>query len=273
MSEDSVPGAPMNTADRIANFISELESESDRGSILICAIYCENALKRILTAGSLGEDYVKNIINRASGLNSWREVAYSFGLISEKESDAIKLIGEIRNKIAHDGVVDGKPFSSVNVREKVTKMPFIPDSIKSSMVNGTTQEKIFKYAFVLSSAETVLKLERRAESVKRPQVPSETEQLSDQIFNILRNREFWESVLPGIIEILQAIPSESQCKDEPFEDLSTVSNYLFFCSDRRGLRRVGHDGGRRKPAGWFVCGRWRMALLRGKVAGEVRRAA
>ncbi len=87
-------------------YLQLLNSESDRGRVLISTGFLEEQLKEVLLAFMIEGSTVEDLIdggNAPLGTFSSRIAAcYGLGLISQDEYDDLTLIRKIRNDFAHD---------------------------------------------------------------------------------------------------------------------------------------------------------------------------
>ena len=81
-----------------------LESESDRGVILILAAYLEELLGLIIKESCISDNDADKILELgkpAGDFGSKRILSAAFGLIHKEESEALKIVQNIRNRAAH----------------------------------------------------------------------------------------------------------------------------------------------------------------------------
>jgi DNA-binding MltR family transcriptional regulator len=100
----AVSGANVETKP-IADFLEELNKESDRGAVLISAAFLDDLLRRTLRAFLIENTSAKELVDEYPGplstFSARIHAAHALGLISDDERHDCHLIRKVRNEFAH----------------------------------------------------------------------------------------------------------------------------------------------------------------------------
>ena len=96
----------VHTDEQITVFLTELESQTDRGAALIAAAVLDEILESFITARLLdvGRDHHDALFGRGKPLDSFSakiELGYQLGLYTNAARTQLEMIREVRNKFAH----------------------------------------------------------------------------------------------------------------------------------------------------------------------------
>lgn len=115
---------PDHFLSEMQTFARELETESERGSIILAASMLEEALGLLLKTslhGNVSEDLKRELFFGQGAMASFSsriKLCYGLGHISENEFKALNVIREIRNSFAHFG----KPSPSLGDQKYTARM-------------------------------------------------------------------------------------------------------------------------------------------------------
>ena len=112
-------------------FWDSLEKESDRAVAVIVGCLLDNILDKLLRAFFVKDPQVRNLFTNDHILRTFFakiNIAYFSGLISSVVYHDLKLIGEIRNRFAHE-VTSGLSFNDKVIVQKINLCELRPKTI------------------------------------------------------------------------------------------------------------------------------------------------
>lgn len=151
----------LSTAEDLANFISELQRESDRGLALVAAALIDDKLGEVLRAffceGACAARLL-NSSNAALGSFSARsDACLALGLLDDYEYSEIALLRKVRNEFAHSK--HGISFEASRVRG-------LCSSLKSNLPEGAGYPvNDARFRFTNATVAIVLRLYHRPDWV------------------------------------------------------------------------------------------------------------
>ncbi len=111
----------------LGQFLSELNKESDRGSVLIAASIFDEWLSEIIQAHLLNDKVAKGLLNGATApLSSFAArtgLAYALGLIMEHEYKELNTLRSIRNAFGHSW--NGVSFATPKIQNQLELLPWL----------------------------------------------------------------------------------------------------------------------------------------------------
>lgn len=123
------------TQTELSQFLSELNKESDRGSVLIAASIFDEWLCEIIHAHLLNDKVAKGLLNGATApLSSFAArtgLAYALGLIMEHEYKELNTLRCIRNAFGHSW--NGVSFDTPKIQTQIEQLPWLgPKDVPST---------------------------------------------------------------------------------------------------------------------------------------------
>jgi len=122
------------------DFLTHLNSESERGQVLISASMVDNLLLEILKSFLLDSKSASKLIsgfNAPLGTFSSRiEAAHALGLISDTEHQDASIIRKIRNEFAHSIAIS---FSDERIKQITPKLHFKAEDYEDVVVDARGQ--------------------------------------------------------------------------------------------------------------------------------------
>lgn len=118
------------TQTELGQFLSELNKESDRGSVLIAASIFDEWLCEIIQAHLLNDKVAKGLLSGVTApLSSFAArtgLAYALGLIMEHEYKELNILRSIRNAFGHSW--NGVSFETPKIQNLIEQLPWLgPD--------------------------------------------------------------------------------------------------------------------------------------------------
>jgi mannitol operon repressor len=108
----------LSTAEDLADFVSELQRESDRGLALVGAALIDEKLRETLRALFVEGDAAAKLLDVGNApigsLSTRTDACHALGLIDDYENAEIGLIRKVRNEFAH--ATHGLSFENARVR-------------------------------------------------------------------------------------------------------------------------------------------------------------
>ncbi|MED3794440.1 MltR family transcriptional regulator [Niallia alba] len=134
-----------NYIDYIKEFEKEVESDNERGIVLVCGSIIDYLLQELLQSFMINEDSItKDLFRGNSSLSTFDakiKTSYYLGLINKELVTNITLIQKVRNKFAHQ-IVDisfnNEAIKSICLNFKIPKNAYQPKIIPV-MKNGDTE--------------------------------------------------------------------------------------------------------------------------------------
>ncbi|TBT23902.1 transcriptional regulator [Vibrio parahaemolyticus] len=149
----------------LGEFVTELQSETDRGLPLVGAALIDEKLSKTLESFFVGGKSTKNLLFGANApigdLSSRVELCLSLGLIGQFEYQEIQIIRKIRNQFAH--LRHGLTFDDEKIKGLCT-------SLKSPLTDGMPKERQTpRFRLINAIVCIVLRLFYRPEWVAKEQ--------------------------------------------------------------------------------------------------------
>jgi len=137
---------------RSGPFMDSLKQSSDRATAIISTCLLDNLLESLIRTYFIKDSAVKQIFKNDHILQTYFakvNIAYFSGLIPKIISHDLKLIGEIRNKFAHETIAN-LSFNSIAISHRIDKC-----EIRSKTMDKIRENKI-KYVIIVQQLITYL---------------------------------------------------------------------------------------------------------------------
>lgn len=185
-----------------------LETESDRGAILIIATYIEEILGLLIAAGCVSDTLADNVLKHgqpAGTFDSRMLLAQAFGMIHDEDIKGLRIIQKIRNKAAHfDRSSRGFDvlFDSPATADQVVEL-------SSHFYEKLTDRSplAVRLSFIESARNVANRLLMRRQDIKRPTALKSTQELIAEALAIQA-----DTPLDGLLEKLTYLKDSPEGK-------------------------------------------------------------
>jgi oligoribonuclease NrnB/cAMP/cGMP phosphodiesterase (DHH superfamily) len=132
-------GSPPDFLPELFQKTAELNNESERGCVLVCAAMLDDALAKLIAAFLLEDEASKRLLSSGgssplSTFSSRVSASFALGLVSQRERDDCEIIRKIRNDFAHDIMVK---LSDQSRAARVANLKSTSTNIFGAPTNGT----------------------------------------------------------------------------------------------------------------------------------------
>lgn len=119
----------------LADFLTEFNSESDRGAVLTAGSYLDERLGEIISAflieGSDATELIEGFNAPLGTFSSRIKAAHAMGLIQQNEYEELNTIRKVRNEFGHSW--KGVSFKSQKIKDLCNNLPWLgPVELESS---------------------------------------------------------------------------------------------------------------------------------------------
>ena len=151
--EDKPSGNPLDQPHlrQFRDFLNELNSESERGEVLVAATVLDDQLRKAITARLIDQPDVSALVegfNAPLGTFSARILAaFALGILSEREYRECSTIRKVRNQFAHSL---GVTFETQSVADLCRNLTYSVKEAEASSVHARGQFSSAAVALILN---------------------------------------------------------------------------------------------------------------------------
>lgn len=129
---------------KFQQYMEMMGDESDRGSVLVCAVILENTLEEMILAklapsASNSDELMGSSFSPLGSFASKIEIAYRLGLIRNDLRRSLVSLKKIRNDFAHASIKNG--FENESTQQKIMNMVSYNKAVVDSIVEAVAKDK------------------------------------------------------------------------------------------------------------------------------------